>query len=172
MPLWNNVIKSQIDDLSLDILEQVISHIKACPLNISIQLGETTDVSNCSQLIALARYFHDGAIKENFIFCEELKTTTKAKDVFQFVKDFFAKHELDNQIICSVCTDGAPAILENKSVFFLHRGNSRFHIGIVSYVGMLWHQRPWLRNWKKKRSWYFSKDHQLDHRSCSESQPL
>ena len=117
MPLSNNVIKSRIDDLSLDILEQVISHMKASPLKISLQLDETTDVSNCSQLIALARYVHDGAIK-NFLFCEELKTTTKAKDVFQFVKDFFAKYELDIQIIGSVCTDGAPAMLGNKSGFF------------------------------------------------------
>jgi len=37
--------------------------------------------------------------------------------VFQFVKDFFAKHELDIQRIGSVCTDGATAILGNKSGF-------------------------------------------------------
>ena len=81
--------------------------MKARPLKISHQLDETTDVSNCSQPIALARYFHDGAIKENFLFWEELKTTTKAKDVFQLVKDFFAKYELDIQIIGSLGNDGA-----------------------------------------------------------------
>ncbi|XP_037779480.1 protein ZBED8-like [Penaeus monodon] len=88
VPLSNNVIKSRIDDLSLDSLVQVISHMNASPLKISLQLDETTDVSNCSQLIALV------------------------------VKDFFAKYELDLQIISSVCTDGAPAMLGNKSVFF------------------------------------------------------
>jgi len=51
------------------------------------------------------------------LFCEELKTTTKAKDVFQFVKDFFAKCELNIQSIGFVCTDGAPAVLGNKSGF-------------------------------------------------------
>jgi len=56
-------------------------------------------------------------IYENFIFFEKLKTTNEAKDVFQFVTDFFAKHELDVQIIDSVCTSGAPALLRNKSGF-------------------------------------------------------
>ena len=63
------------------------------------------------------RYVHDGTMKENFFFCEELKTTTKAKDVFQFVKDFFAQHKLDIQRIGPACTDDAPAMLVNKLRF-------------------------------------------------------
>ena len=65
------------------------------------------------------RYVHDGAIMEDFLFCEDLKRTTKAKDIFKCVNFFFAKHDLDIQIIGSVCTDGAPAMLGNKSFFFL-----------------------------------------------------
>ena len=81
-------------------------------------MDESTDVENCSQLIVLVRYVHDGSIKEDFLFCEDLQRTTKAKDTFQCVKNFFAKHDLDMQVIGSVCTDGAPAMLGNKSVFF------------------------------------------------------
>jgi len=79
--LSNNVIQSRIIDLCLHILKQAIAHMKANPLTISLLLDETTDFSKCSQLIALVRYVHDGTIK-NFLFCEELKTITKAKDVF------------------------------------------------------------------------------------------
>ena len=118
VPLSNNVTLSQISDLSLDILNQVIADIKANPLKISLQLNETTDVENCSQLIALVRYVHDGAITEKFLFCEDLKRTTKGKYIFPCVKNFFAKHDLHIQIIGSVCTDGAPAILGNKPGFF------------------------------------------------------
>ena len=93
VPLSNSIIQSRIQDLSLDVLDQVIAEIKASSLKISLQLDESTDVENCSQLIVLVRYVHDGSIKEDFLFCEDLKRTTKAKDIFQCVKNFFAKHD-------------------------------------------------------------------------------
>ena len=53
---------------------------------------------------------------EEFLFCEPLKTTTKAVDVFNIVKELFLNHEsLD--IVGSLCTDGAPAMLGNKFGF-------------------------------------------------------
>ncbi|KAF2356022.1 hypothetical protein FHG87_013220 [Trinorchestia longiramus] len=117
--LSNNVIQSRIADLSLDILEQVISRMKASYLKISLQFDETTDISNCSQFIALVWYVHDNIIEEDFLFSEELKTTTNEKDIFQLVKNFFAKHKLSIQIIGSVFTDGAPAMLEKNQFFAL-----------------------------------------------------
>lgn len=73
--------------MSEDILEQVISDIRASALKISIQLDEFSDVSRCSQLIKLVRYVNDGAVKEDFLFCKDLKTNTIAKDVVQLVKE-------------------------------------------------------------------------------------
>lgn len=58
-------------------------------------------------------------MKEDFLFCEELKTTTQGKDVYQFVKDFFVKHDLDIQTLGSVYTDGAPVMI-GKNLDFLH----------------------------------------------------
>jgi len=89
----------------------------ALPLFRRPWLDETTDVSNCSQLNAPVRYVHDDTTKENFLFCEELKTTTTANYVFEFVKNLFVKHELVIQSIVSVCADGTLAILRNKSGF-------------------------------------------------------
>ena len=89
--LSNSIIQSRIQDLSLDVFDQVIAEIKSSSLKISLQLDESTDVENCSQLIVLVRYVHDGSIKEDFLFCEDLKRTTKAKEIFQCVKKFFCK---------------------------------------------------------------------------------
>ena len=92
--------------------------IKSSSLKISLQLDESTDETNCSQLIALVRYVNDGAaIREEFLFCKELKATKQEKEVYQLVKDFFPEQNLNIKTIGSVCTDGAPAMLGNRSGF-------------------------------------------------------
>ena len=85
VPLSNTVIRSRIDDIAANILDQVVSDIKTSSAKISIQLDESTDVSNCSQLIAFVRYVKMNAIEEEFLFCKALETTTAAKDVFNLV---------------------------------------------------------------------------------------
>ena len=115
--LSNDVIHNRIIDMSEDILEQVIADIKASPVTISLQLDESTDVSNCSQLIAVVRYVKNKKIEESFLFCQSLETTTKAKDVFDTIKEFFMKHQLYLDKIGSICTNGAPAMLGNRSGF-------------------------------------------------------
>ena len=45
VPLSNDIIRSRIGDMSRDILQQVIADIKDSPVNVSLQLDESTDVS-------------------------------------------------------------------------------------------------------------------------------
>ena len=45
----------------------------------SIQLDESTDVQSCHQLMVFVRYVHSGDVKEEFLFCDDLELTTKAK---------------------------------------------------------------------------------------------
>ena len=111
--------------MSEDILEQVIADIKASPITISLQLDESTDVSNCSQLIAVVRYVKNKKIEESFLFCQSLETTTKAKDVFHMIKEFFMKHQLHLDKIGSIYIDGAPAMLGNRSGFAALLRNSQ-----------------------------------------------
>lgn len=117
IPLSNNVIQSRIHDMSLDLTQQVLTELKASPHPYSMQLDETTDVAQCSQLLVFVRYVHSGSIKEEFLFCRPLLTTTKAQDVLAIINDFFAQHDFDEwkKKLGSICTDGAPAMLGNKS---------------------------------------------------------
>ena len=80
-------------------------------------MGESTDVSLCSQLLVFVQYSKEKKVVEEFLFCEPLKATTKAMDVFNIVKEFFLNHEMSLDMIGSLCTDGAPAMLRNKSGF-------------------------------------------------------
>jgi len=117
IPLSNDVISTRISDISEDILDQVVSGIKASPVKISIQLDESTDVSNCSLLIVMVRYVKDKSVVEDFLFCSSLKTTTTAIDVFELVQNFSSKNGIDLVMIGSACTDGAPKMLGNHSGF-------------------------------------------------------
>ena len=68
VPLSNDVFKSQINDISEDILSQVVADSKASPTKFIIQLDKTTDVANLNQLIAFVRYVKGQEIKEEFLF--------------------------------------------------------------------------------------------------------
>uniref|UniRef100_UPI00358F06DC protein FAM200C-like n=1 Tax=Myxine glutinosa TaxID=7769 RepID=UPI00358F06DC len=117
VPLSNDVIHNRIIDMSQDILEQIVADIKASPGKINLQVDETTDVSNCCQLLGVVRYIKDKEVEENFLFCQSLKATTQAVDVLNMIKEFFTKHQLNLNMIGSICTDGAPVMLGNRSGF-------------------------------------------------------
>ena len=116
--LSNDTISSRIIDISNNILKQVMEELKASPFPFSMQLDESTDVSQCAQLLVYVRYMHADTIKEEFLFCEPLSETTKAADVLEMVNNFFAKQDFNwKRNIGSLCTDGAPAMLGKTSGF-------------------------------------------------------
>ena len=116
IPKSNNVVESRID-ISENILKQVMEELATSPFSFSLQLDESTNVSYCSQLVCYVHYVNGNEIKE-FLFCEPLLETAKASNVFQKVNNFFVKQNFDwKKKIGSICTDGAPAMLGNKSEF-------------------------------------------------------
>lgn len=117
IPLSNDIISSRIDDMSNDILAQVVADLISSPTKFSLQLDETTDVSSLSQLAVFVRYVKDDMIKEDFLFCKPLTTTTTAVDVKKLVDDFFSDNDLSWDMVSAVCSDGAPVMLGQKSGF-------------------------------------------------------
>ncbi|XP_076043639.1 protein FAM200C-like [Oratosquilla oratoria] len=98
--------------------------VKPCALEMAkIVLGEDA-VKQLSQvslsndtLLVFVGCVHERCIKEDFLFCEGLETTTKAVDVFRLIQPFFDRHELAWDLIGSICTDGALAMIGKKSGF-------------------------------------------------------
>ena len=118
IPMSKNVVELRINDISENILQQVMEELATSSFLFSLQLDESTDVSYCSQLVCYVRYVNGNEIKEELLFCEPLLKTAKASDVFQKVHNFFVKQNFDwKKKIGSICTDGAPAMLGNKSEF-------------------------------------------------------
>ena len=79
------------------------------------------------------------------------------------MKFYFAKHDLDIQVIGSVCTDGAPAMLGNKSFFFwiVKTGYSTL-AGYSLFCSSTCFIITNIAFKIEKCPWYFYEDHQLD----------
>ena len=71
----------------------MINEIKASPM-FCIQVDESTNVSSYAQLLVFVRYIHFEDIKQEFLFCSELETTTKSVDIMEKVTTFFDSAKL------------------------------------------------------------------------------
>lgn len=114
--LSNSTVKQRISEMSQDIKLQVTEKIRLSPF-FAIQLDETTDVAQLSQLLVYARFIFEKQVEEEFLFCNPLKTTTKAENVMDMVSNFFQEERLSWEKLVGVCTDGAPTMLGSKSGF-------------------------------------------------------
>ena len=88
--------------MSENTLEQGIAGIMCSPVKISLQVDESTDVSNCCQLKAVVWYVKEKKVEEGFSFCQFLKTLAQAVDVFNEIQEFFTRNELHLKSIGSI----------------------------------------------------------------------
>ena len=75
--------------MSTDIKKQTVEEITSAPFSLFlIHLDKSMDVKSFSQLMAFVRYIHFGKLKEEFLFCTVLKSTTKASDILTTMSTF------------------------------------------------------------------------------------
>ena len=88
--LSNDTIRLRINEMADDISFQLISELKSCLHGMfSIQLDESTEISNVSHLMVFVRWASVTGIKEAILFCSPLESTTRAADILQKVDDYF-----------------------------------------------------------------------------------
>ena len=115
--LSSDNVKRRIQEMSGDIADQVMAGVKDSKFGFAIQLDESTDVAKCSQLVVYVRFIQNFTVKTELMLNQELAATTKGKDVFNVLADFFKENELDWSKLVGYTTDGAPAMLGRKSGF-------------------------------------------------------
>ncbi|XP_076049324.1 SCAN domain-containing protein 3-like [Oratosquilla oratoria] len=114
--LSDNTINQRIQERSGDIKEQVVAAIKESG-KFSLQLDESTDVSDNAQLLVYVRYQGKSDIEEDFLFCKRMETTTTGEDLFKLVDSFIKEEGLRWDQCFSVYSDGAPAMLGARQGF-------------------------------------------------------
>ena len=113
VPLSDDIVNYRTADIANDFLSQFIAQIQDSPCRISLGFDETTDIKSISQLVAYVRFVKENAIVDEFLFCQEMKERTRAKDVLDLVNVFLRKNSTAWNKVGSVCTDGAPTMIGN-----------------------------------------------------------
>ena len=83
-----------VEDMSNNIKEQLISRVLKSQYY-SLQLDESTDVSNNANLLAFIRYEFDNKKQEDLLFCHSLPTRTTAKVMFNNLNHYITKNEIE-----------------------------------------------------------------------------
>lgn len=99
IPLSNDTIKRRINEMALDLKNQIIEKLNKSPF--SLQCDETTDISQNSQLLFYCRFVDDKQFKEEVLFSQTLKTTTKAVDVLSVLQFYL---DLNGYLLSQVLT--------------------------------------------------------------------
>ena len=115
--LSNDTVRRRIHDMSDDISDEVTTAVRASKYGFAMQLDESTDVTNCGQLLVYVRFTENDIVKTELLMSKEVSDTTKGKDIFNIVDEFFKKNDLEWSKLVGCTTDGAPAMLRRKSGF-------------------------------------------------------
>uniref|UniRef100_A0A3Q3FIE2 DUF4371 domain-containing protein n=1 Tax=Kryptolebias marmoratus TaxID=37003 RepID=A0A3Q3FIE2_KRYMA len=109
IPLSNDTVSHRIADMASDIQQQLLERIKCSPF-FSVQLDESTDVTNAALLLVFVRYRWDSSLHEDILFCGELPTRATAQECFRCIDSYFTENGLDWQNCVGVCSDGAASM--------------------------------------------------------------
>ena len=74
----------------IDIADQVISGVKDLKFGFSMQLDESTDITNRSQLLVYVRYStQDNDVKTELLMSKELSSPTRRRRIFLRFRTIF-----------------------------------------------------------------------------------
>ncbi|GBM20233.1 Zinc finger BED domain-containing protein 5 [Araneus ventricosus] len=107
--LSNSTVSRRIKDMSIDTEAAINERIEKSPL-FSIQVDESTDVSDLLILLVIARYLNVNELEENLLLCYPLTKRCAGEDIFNAIQGCFCENEIDWTKCCGVSTDGGKSM--------------------------------------------------------------
>ncbi|KAK5863610.1 hypothetical protein PBY51_000631 [Eleginops maclovinus] len=109
IPLSNDTMSKRINDIANDMKCQLIERVKNS--RFSLQLDESTDLTNVAHLMVFIRYSHDGKLHEDMLCCSPMEGRCTGGDIFNCLNGWMEETGLDWDKCISICTDGAGAMM-------------------------------------------------------------
>ncbi|KAL2087312.1 hypothetical protein ACEWY4_018371 [Coilia grayii] len=114
IPLSNNTVSQRIHDIADNLKEKLVSRLKKAEC-FSIQLDESTDVSDCVTLLVYVIYPWENDFMEDLLCCLNIPIGTTGEDIFRVLNDYMVKSGLDWGNCAGVTSDGAANMTGRKS---------------------------------------------------------
>ncbi|GBM13522.1 Zinc finger BED domain-containing protein 5 [Araneus ventricosus] len=105
----NSTVSRRIKDMSVVIEATINERIKKSPF-FSIQVDESTDVSDLSISLVIARYLNVNELEENLLLCYLLTKRCTGEYLFNAIQGYFCENEMDWVKCSGVCTDAGKSI--------------------------------------------------------------
>jgi hypothetical protein len=109
LALSNNTVKRRIVDMANNIEETIVGHLKSC-LYFSLQVDESTDVSDNANLMCFVRYDLGNTSHEELLFCKSLPTRTTAEELFNLINRYIIENGIEWKKCVGLSSDGARAM--------------------------------------------------------------
>lgn len=93
IPFSNDTVSHRIVDMASDIQHQLIERIKSSLF--SLQLDESTNVTNAALLLVFVCYRWDSSLHKDILFCGDLPTQTTAQECFRCMDNYWTENGLD-----------------------------------------------------------------------------
>ncbi|XP_057653801.1 zinc finger BED domain-containing protein 5-like [Diorhabda carinulata] len=81
-------------EMSINVKENLISALKESDFY-SLQLEESTDIADNANLLCFVRFTFIGAIEEEILFCQSLKTSATGQDIFDSLNSFIHENGIN-----------------------------------------------------------------------------
>ncbi|GFR24114.1 uncharacterized protein TNCT_369451, partial [Trichonephila clavata] len=112
LQLSARTVTRRIEVIAENLEAELANDMENC-IFFSLQMDESTDVTNISQLaICVKMVFSDFTTKEEFLKVLPLKGSTRGEDIFSTFKKYITDVKLPVQKLSSITTDGAAAMTE------------------------------------------------------------
>lgn len=95
--------------MASNIEEILVTQLKMCS-NFSLQVDESTDITNMAQLLVFIRYDFDNVLNEEYLFCKSFESITNAENIFKIIDDYLSTIGLPWKKCVGICIDGAQAM--------------------------------------------------------------
>ncbi|PNF33192.1 hypothetical protein B7P43_G12810 [Cryptotermes secundus] len=133
LQLCHKTVARQVEQISDNLESQIHQDLQSCEY-FSLQLDESTDISDVAQLCVVVRIvFGDFTVREEFVKLPPLHERARGEDIMNVFLKFVKECNLLLSKLVAITTDGAPSITGRNNGFLALCAKDESFPSVLSY---------------------------------------